>query len=117
MENFNIKKQYKSILLGCVGIGTLKGLYYGIKRCNIRNCDDNCPIIKFNDSLISTISTSGIIITGSSILGGLQGGLVGLLFPINLTVGIYQYIKNKRNVDNLEDIEHHNKDINKFSIL
>ena len=89
MNNFNIKKQYKNILLGFIGVGTLKGLYYGIKRCNSRNYNDGGPSIKVNDNLISTISTSGIIITGSSILGGIHGGMVGLLFPINLTIGIY----------------------------
>ena len=108
MNNLNIKKQYKHILLGCIGVGTLKGLYYGIKRCNSRNCNDGGPSIKVNDSLISTISTSGIIITGSSILGGLHGGMVGLLFPINVIVGVYQYVKNNdindENNENNEDI-------------
>ncbi len=88
----------KITLAVCIGIGMLKGLYLGLlrttKRIENNDIDDGGPVISKDDDFISTIGSTGVIVTTSTIMGGLQGACVGVLAPITISFGTYNYCKN-----------------------
>ena len=86
-----------------MGLGAIKGLYNGLRRTNKRDINDGGPCLNVQDGLISTIGSSGVIVSASTLLGAFEGGMVGLIWPLNLPWGLYQYAKNQLNTEELSD--------------
>jgi len=86
-----------------MGLGAIKGLYNGLGRTNKRDINDGGPCLNVQDGLISTIGSSGVIVSASTLLGAFEGGMVGLIWPLNLPWGLYQYAKNQLNTEELSD--------------
>jgi len=97
----NKAQSYIIVGIAIMGLGAIKGLYNGLKRTNKRNINDGGPSLNYHDDLISTIGSSGVIVSASTLLGAFEGSMVGFLWPLNLPWGVYQYIKN--NVSHNED--------------
>ncbi len=48
------------------------------------------------------VGSTGIIVSATTLLGAFEGGMVGLLWPLNLPWGFYQYIRNQYLNGNLD---------------
>lgn len=99
----NRTKSYLIVGATIMGIGAIKGLYNGLKRTNKRNLNDGGPCLNIQDGLVSTIGSSGVIVSASTLLGAFEGGMVGLIWPLNLPWGFYQYVKNQLSTEELND--------------
>lgn len=99
----NRTKSYLIVGVTIMGIGAIKGLYNGLKRTNKRNLNDGGPCLNIQDGLVSTIGSSGVIVSASTLLGAFEGGMVGLIWPLNLPWGFYQYVKNQLSTEELDD--------------
>jgi len=99
----NRTKSYLIVGATIMGIGAIKGLYNGLKRTNKRNINDGGPCLNTQDGLVSTIGSSGVIVSASTLLGAFEGGMVGLIWPLNLPWGFYQYVKNQLSTEELND--------------
>ena len=96
-------KSYLIVGVTIMGLGAIKGLYNGLRRTNKRDINDGGPCLNVQDGLISTIGSSGVIVSASTLLGAFEGGMVGLIWPLNLPWGLYQYAKNQLNTEELSD--------------
>tara|TARA_B100000929_G_C15508357_1_gene419501 strand:+ start:2101 stop:2541 length:441 start_codon:yes stop_codon:yes gene_type:complete len=99
----NKTKSYLIVGVTIMGLGAIKGLYNGLRRTNKRDINDGGPCLNVQDGLISTIGSSGVIVSASTLLGAFEGGMVGLIWPLNLPWGLYQYAKNQLNTEELSD--------------
>lgn len=100
----NRAKSYLIVGVTIMGLGAIKGLFNGLKRTNRRNINDGGPSLNAQDGLLSTIGSSGIIVSASTLLGAFEGGMVGIIWPLNLPWGLYQYVKNQlNNTEELSD--------------
>jgi hypothetical protein len=99
----NKTKSYLIVGVTIMGLGAIKGLYNGLGRTNKRDINDGGPCLNVQDGLISTIGSSGVIVSASTLLGAFEGGMVGLIWPLNLPWGLYQYAKNQLNTEELSD--------------
>jgi hypothetical protein len=99
----NRAKSYLIVGATIMGLGAIKGLYNGLRRTNRRDINDGGPCLNVQDGLISTVGSSGVIVSASTLLGAFEGGMVGLIWPLNVPWGLYQYIKNQLNTDELSD--------------
>lgn len=99
----NRTKSYLIVGVTIMGLGAIKGLYNGLRRTNKRDINDGGPCLNVQDGLISTIGSSGVIVSASTLLGAFEGGMVGLIWPLNLPWGLYQYAKNQLNTEELSD--------------
>jgi hypothetical protein len=90
----NIAKNYLIIGASFAAIGATKGLVNGLCRTHQREVNDGGPSIHTKDSISGVIGSTGIIVSATTLLGTFEGGMVGLLWPINLPWGLYQYIRN-----------------------
>ncbi len=99
----NRTKSYLIVGVTIMGLGAIKGLYNGLRRTNRRDINDGGPCLNAQDGLISTVGSSGVIVSASTLLGAFEGGMVGLIWPLNLPWGLYQYVKNQLTTDELSD--------------
>jgi hypothetical protein len=99
----NRAKSYLIVGATIMGLGAIKGLYNGLRRTNKRDINDGGPCLNVQDGLISTVGSSGVIVSASTLLGAFEGGMVGLIWPLNLPWGLYQYVKNQLNPEELSD--------------
>lgn len=99
----NRTKSYLIVGVTIMGLGAIKGLYNGLRRTNRRDINDGGPCLNVQDGLISTVGSSGVIVSASTLLGAFEGGMVGLIWPLNLPWGLYQYVKNQLNTEELSD--------------
>ena len=99
----NRTKSYLIVGVTIMGLGAIKGLYNGLRRTNKRDINDGGPCLNVQDGLISTVGSSGVIVSASTLLGAFEGGMVGLIWPLNLPWGLYQYVKNQLNTEELSD--------------
>tara|TARA_B100001971_G_scaffold8220_1_gene6760 strand:- start:13821 stop:14285 length:465 start_codon:yes stop_codon:yes gene_type:complete len=99
----NRTKSYLIVGVTIMGLGAIKGLYNGLRRTNKRDINDGGPCLNVQDGLISTVGSSGVIVSASTLLGTFEGGMVGLIWPLNLPWGLYQYVKNQLNTEELSD--------------
>ena len=111
----NRAKSYLIVGVTIMGLGALKGLFNGLKRTNKRDINDGGPCLNARDGLLSTVGSSGVIVSASTLLGAFEGGMVGIIWPLNLPWGLYQYVKNQLNnteelSDFIEPEEEHEED-------
>ena len=105
MNSINNKhiKTYLVVGATLASLGALKGVCTGLYRTNQRNINDGGPTIRTTDGLISTVGSTGIILSATTLLGAFEGAMVGLLWPLNLPWGLWQYTKNFYNKNQLVD--------------
>jgi len=99
----NLAKNYLIIGASFAAIGATKGLVNGLCRTHQREVNDGGPSIHTKDSISGVIGSTGIIISATTLLGAFEGGMVGLLWPLNLPWGLYQYIRNKYLNDEIDE--------------
>ena len=105
MNSINNKHIKTYLVVGdtLASLGALKGVCTGLYRTNQRNINDGGPTIRTTDGLISTVGSTGIILSATTLLGAFEGAMVGLLWPLNLPWGLWQYTKNFYNKNQLVD--------------
>lgn len=96
-------KTYLVVGATLASLGALKGVCTGLYRTNQRDINDGGPTIRTTDGLLSTVGSTGIILSATTLLGAFEGAMVGLLWPINLPWGLWQYTKNFYNKNQLVD--------------
>ena len=105
MNSINNKhiKTYLVVGATLASLGALKGVCTGLYRTNQRDINDGGPTIRTTDGLLSTVGSTGIILSATTLLGAFEGAMVGLLWPLNLPWGLWQYTKNFYNKNQLVD--------------
>ena len=105
MNSINNKhiKTYLVVGATLASLGALKGVCTGLYRTNQRDINDGGPTIRTTDGLLSTVGSTGIILSATTLLGTFEGVMVGLLWPLNLPWGLWQYTKNFYNKNQLVD--------------
>ena len=96
-------KTYLVVGATLASLGALKGVCTGLYRTNQRDINDGGPTIRTTDGLLSTVGSTGIILSATTLLGAFEGAMVGLLWPLNLPWGLWQYTKNFYNKNQLVD--------------
>lgn len=96
-------KTYLIVGATLASLGALKGVCTGLYRTNQRDLNDGGPTIRATDGLLSTVGSTGIILSATTLLGAFEGAMVGLLWPLNLPWGLWQFTKNFYNKDQLVD--------------
>jgi len=91
----NLAKNYIIVGASLAALGATKGLITGLYRTHQREVNDGGPSIHTKDNIVGVIGSTGIIVSATTLLGTFEGGMVGLLWPLNLSWGIYQYIRNQ----------------------
>jgi len=99
MNSGNCKKGAIGVVIFCTAVGALKGLIIGFRRTNRRReakdfVEDGGPVISQNDDFLTLMGSTGVIITGSTLTGSLQGFAVGILSPLVIPCGVYHYGSN-----------------------
>ncbi len=98
----NLAKNYIIVGASLVALGATKGLVTGLCRTHQRDVNDGGPSIHSKDSIAGVVGSTGIIVSATTLLGAFEGGMVGLLWPLNLPWGFYQYIRNQYLNGNLD---------------
>ena len=96
-------KTYLVVGATLASLGALKGVCTGLYRTNQRDINDGGPTIRTTDGILSTVGSTGIILSATTLLGAFEGAMVGLLWPLNLPWGLWQYTKNFYNKNQLVD--------------
>jgi len=91
----NLAKNYIIVGASLAALGATKGLVTGLCRTHQRDVNDGGPSIHSKDSIAGVVGSTGIIVSATTLLGAFEGGMVGLLWPLNLPWGFYQYIRNQ----------------------
>ncbi len=98
----NLAKNYLIVGASLAALGATKGLVTGLYRTHQRDVNDGGPSIHSKDSMPGVVGSTGIIVSATTLLGAFEGGMVGLLWPLNLPWGIYQYVRNQYLNGNLD---------------
>ena len=98
----NLAKNYIIVGASLAALGATKGLVTGLCRTHQRDVTDGGPSIHSKDSMAGVVGSTGIIVSATTLLGAFEGGMVGLLWPLNLPWGIYQYVRNQYLNGNLD---------------